>query len=68
MRIEVEFHPGGEERTVELPPKSSGTDLVKALGLAPDAHILVRDETPIPEDEALRAGDRIRIIAVVSGG
>ena len=68
MRIEVELHPGRTERLIDLPPDARGLDLVKSLGLAPDVHILVRGGTPIPEDEALRDGERIRVVAVVSGG
>jgi sulfur carrier protein ThiS len=68
MRVEVELHPGDARRSVELPPSATGSDLVKSLGLAPDVHILVRGNAPIPEDEALRDGERIRVVAVVSGG
>jgi sulfur carrier protein ThiS len=68
VRVEVELHPGNVRKPVELPPNATGIDLVRALGLAPDVHILVRAETPIPEDEALREGERIRVVAVVSGG
>lgn len=68
MRIEVELHPGSTRTFADLPPNATGLDLVRSLGLAPDAHVLVRGETPIPEDEALRDGDRIRVVAVVSGG
>ena len=68
MRIEVELHPGGASRLVELPPAARGLDLVRALGLAPDTHILVRGGAPIPEDDALSDGDRVRVITVVSGG
>lgn len=68
MRIRVSLHPGGESRNVELPGGASGLDLVRALRLAPDAHVILRGETPVPEDEALRDGDRVRVVAVVSGG
>lgn len=47
---------------------ATGLALVRALGLAPDGHVLVRGDAPIPEDETLRDGDRIRVLAVVSGG
>ncbi len=53
---------------MELAAPASGLDLLTALDLAPDAHILLRAETPLPEDEALLEGDRIRVVAVVSGG
>ena len=39
-----------------------------ALDLAPDAHLLVRGDVPIPIDEPLEDGETIRVIAVVSGG
>ncbi|MBI4416752.1 MAG: MoaD/ThiS family protein [Euryarchaeota archaeon] len=68
MRVEVEFHPGGNRRDVELATDATGLALVRALGLAPDGHVLVRGDAPIPEDETLRDGDRIRVLAVVSGG
>jgi len=68
VRIEVHIHPGGVDRSMELAAPASGLDLLTALDLAPDAHILLRAETPLPEDEALLEGDRIRVVAVVSGG
>lgn len=68
MRLVVELHPGGDRRTVDLPAHAKGLDLVKSLGVSPDTHILVRGETPIPEDVTLREGERIRVVAVVSGG
>jgi len=68
MRIEVEFFPQKREVSIELGDRSTGLDLVKALNLAPDVHILVKDGAPIPIDETLQDGNRIRVIAVVSGG
>ncbi len=68
MRVEVDLHPSGTARSVELPAGARGLDLARALGLPPDVHILVRGDAPIPEDEPLRDGDRIRVIGVVSGG
>ena len=68
MRVDVDLHPGGGARSVDLPAGARGLDLVRSLGLAPDVHILLRGDAPIPEDEPLRDGDRIRVIGVVSGG
>lgn len=68
MRITAELLPARERRAVDLGPDATGMDLVRALGLSPDVHILVRDDTPIPEDEPLREGETIRVISVVSGG
>ena len=68
MLVTAEIHPGRREEQVELGPKATGLDLLKALRFAPDAHILVRDATPIPADETLADGERIRVVGVVSGG
>ena len=68
MKVRVEFFPQRREATIELPANSSGHDLISSLHLSPDVHILVRDDAPIPIDEQLREGDRVRVIAVVSGG
>jgi sulfur carrier protein ThiS len=68
VHVEVHFHPSGAERRVELPSSARGLDLLGVLELAPDAHLLVRGDAPVPEDEVLLEGDRIRVIAVVSGG
>lgn len=68
MRIVAELVPRREDRSVELRPGSTGLDLLNSLGLAPDAHLLVRGDTPIPLDAPLQEGARIRVIDVVSGG
>ncbi len=68
MRVTAEIVPGRREEALELAPSARGIDLLRALRLAPDAHILVRGGAPIPIDEALADGERIRVIGVVSGG
>jgi len=68
VNVEVHLQPSGAQHDVDLPSPARGLDLLSALGLAPDAHLLVRGDVPLPEDEELRDGDRIRVIAVVSGG
>jgi sulfur carrier protein ThiS len=68
MRILVTIQSRREERSVELPDRSLGMDLLAALGLHPDANLLVRGDVPIPHDEPLVDGEAIHIIGVVSGG
>ena len=68
MRVTVESYPARRQQTVELPNGATGLDLLKTLHLAPDAHLLVRDESPVPLDEPLVDGERVRVISVVSGG
>jgi sulfur carrier protein ThiS len=66
MRINVEGR-GGAER-IEVPDGSSPMDVLAALSLLPDAHIILRDGIPIPIDERLSDGDSLRLIKVASGG
>jgi len=68
MRVTAVVLPLRKEEDVELGPHATGLDLVEALRLAPDAHILVRGDVPIPLDEPLVDGERLRILSVVSGG
>jgi len=68
MRILAEILPARQEQEVKLGESATGSDLLRALRLAPDAHILVRGDGPIAIDERLVDGDHIRVLAVVSGG
>ncbi len=53
---------------VDLAEGATGMDLLRRLGLSPDAHLLIRGETPIPVDAPLTEGERVIILSVVSGG
>ena len=64
MHVTAEIHPGRREASVELGSAASGLDLLQALRLAPDAHILIRGDGPIPADTALQDGERIRVIEI----
>ena len=68
MRVTAQLIPGRVEKEVELPEGATGYDLMKSLNLAPDVHIIARSNVPIPVDETLRDGERLLVIAVVSGG
>jgi sulfur carrier protein ThiS len=68
MRIVAEIVPARREEQIELASNATGLDLLRTLRLAPDAHILVRHDIPITTDEPLANGDRVRVVAVVSGG
>ncbi len=40
----------------------------KRLGLTSESYLVVRDGEVITEDTLLHAGDRIRVVPVISGG
>ena len=68
MQVTAELVQARTSQSVELSASATGFDLLRQLGLAPDAHLLVRGETPIPLDEPLIDSERLRILSVVSGG
>ncbi|MBI0583179.1 MAG: MoaD/ThiS family protein [Methanomassiliicoccus sp.] len=57
-----------KEEEVDMNDGATAMDVLAALDLLPDAHIVLRGSVPIPIDGVLEVGDRIRIIRVASGG
>ena len=41
---------------------------LQQLNLSPEAHLLVRDGELLNENDCLKDGDEIKIVAVISGG
>ena len=41
---------------------------LKQLGLSPEAYLVVRNGEMLTESEMLRDGDKVKLIAVISGG
>jgi len=68
MKVTAELVQTRKADVVDLPAHATGFDLLRTLRLAPDAHLVVRGETPIPLDEPLVDQERLRILSVVSGG
>ena len=68
MRVTADLVQSHRVQDVELAVGATGMDLLEHLGLAPDAHILVRGDLPIPVDEPLADGERLIVLSAVSGG
>lgn len=69
MKVKVRLLPTRKEtKNVEVEKGSTVSDVIKSLGLYPDAWIPVKGDTPIPLDDVLEDGDELKLIAVVSGG
>lgn len=69
VRVEVTLLPARKEtRALDLKAGSRVEDAIRALGLYPDEWVPVRGDTPLPLDGELRDGDRLKLIAAVSGG
>ncbi len=68
MRITAELVQARKTEAVQLPDHANGFDLLRALKLAPEAHLIVREDAPIPLDEPLRDQETLQIFSAVSGG
>ncbi len=43
-------------------------DALKQLGLSPESHLVVRDGLLLNENDVLRNGEVVKLVAVISGG
>lgn len=56
------------KKEYEVEAKGTLKDALKQLNLSPEAYLAMRNGEMITEDEVLKDGDVIRLIAVISGG
>jgi sulfur carrier protein len=56
------------KKEYELEAKGTLKDALKQLNLSPEAYLAMRNGEMITEDEVLKDGDVIQLIAVISGG
>jgi sulfur carrier protein ThiS len=68
MEIELVYLPEKKERKIDLPSGSRAERILEKLDLLSESYLLSRDGRIIISDEELRAGDRITLIRVASGG
>lgn len=43
-------------------------DALKQLGLSPESHLVLRDGELLNENDVLRNGETVKLVAVISGG
>jgi len=56
------------DEVYEVRPGMSLLDALKKSNIVPESVIAVRNGEMITDDEILRSGDEIKLIAVISGG
>lgn len=56
------------DKEYEVKPGMTLLDALKKANIAPEAVIATRDGEMLTDDEILRGGDVIKLIAVISGG
>ncbi len=67
VRVRVRVIPGGRLEDLELEPGSKVADMVERLGLALSGVVVLRDGSPLPEDEVVEEGEYTVLLAA-SGG
>ena len=56
------------DKEYEVRPGMSLLDALKKSNIVPESVIAIRDGDMITDDEILRSGDVIKLVAVISGG
>jgi sulfur carrier protein ThiS len=56
------------DKVYEVRAGMSLLDALKKINVVPESVIAVRDGEMITDDEILRSGDEIKLVAVISGG
>jgi sulfur carrier protein ThiS len=56
------------EKTYEVEPGISIRKALQKIGLTPGSYLAVRNGEMVPEDTILKNDDRIKLVAVISGG
>ena len=67
-RISVKVVYEAKPRSVELEEGSTVEDLLRALHLYLDSHLVTNSNRPLPITCVLRDGEELKIIQVASGG
>jgi len=56
------------ERSVEIKGPKKARDVLRELNLVQEAHLVIRGDDLVTEDELLKDGDVVEIRPVISGG
>lgn len=68
MKVKVKLVRENVEKNIELDEKSSVKDLLRLLGYNVQGVVVLKDGTPIIEDERIHDGDSFTIFLTASGG
>lgn len=64
MSVEIKLR----EKVYHVPAGQTVGKTMKNLGLPPESYLAVRNGEMVTEDEILRDGDKVQLVAVISGG
>ena len=66
--VRIRLVPEGEERVLEASGRLRVGDLLRRLGLSIEGVVVIRDGTPLTEDDYVEPGDEVEVVRVLSGG
>ena len=64
----MQVHLSHPQRTVDIKGPKRAKDVLRELNLVVEAHLVIRGDELVTEDEMLADKDRIEIRPVISGG
>jgi sulfur carrier protein len=56
------------DKVYEVKPGMALLDALRKINVVPESVIAIRDGEMITDDEILRPGDEVKLVAVISGG
>ena len=56
------------DKVYEVKPGMALLDALRKINVVPESIIAIRDGEMITDDEILRPGDEVKLVAVISGG
>ena len=68
MKITIELSRSKETREIHLKKGSTVKEVLKKINIKPDTIIVIRKDEPIPIDEELINGERLKILEISSSG
>jgi sulfur carrier protein ThiS len=68
MKITVKMVPRNSFQEVEVKKGATVSDLLRTMKLRPDAFIVLKKNTPVPEDDILMDAQELCLLQVASGG
>jgi len=69
MRIEIKLYPENKTTALDFKVENATVmDVLSRLNIKPDTVVVIKDNDPIPIDEDVNDGDKLKIIKVASGG
>ncbi len=68
MKVTVNLIKESKVLEVDVEEGSTIRELLKKIGYTPQGSVVLRGETPVPEDERVRSNETLTVFLVATGG